>query len=289
MRPIWIATIALISFTISASAQLVDQTTRQQIENLTAAFVADWNKGDAAGMASAFTPDGVAVVPGPAGQQLYVGTLAIQAHWQDNINSGITNNQSTVEQVWPFETDKVVIFGAYHLSGQGQTGPIKVDGHYTNVDVRGVDGSWKIRLLTALRDPPPPTTAQAAVVQGIAAINQRRNVAFEKGDADAYAADFADNAVYTSSLQPYRIEGKAAIRDFLATLFETFATRHIAPRGGSTRVYANDTVVVSDGYTVINYTDKKGNQSAIFTRSSFTWVKMGNEWKIVDQHISQFK
>ena len=289
MLPIWIATIALISFTISASAHVVDQTTRQQIENLTAAFVADWNKGDAAGMASAFTPDGVAVVPGPAGQQLYVGTLAIQAHWQDNINSGITNNQSTVEQVWPFETDKLIIFGAYQLSSQGQTGPIKVDGHYTNVDVRGVDGSWKIRLLTALRDPPPPTAAQAAVVQEIAAINQRRNVAFEKGDADAYAADFADNAVYTSSLQPYRVEGKAAIRDFLATLFETFATRHIAPRGGSTRVYANDTVVVSDGYTVINYTDKKGNQSAIFTCSSFTWVKMGNEWKIVDQHISQFK
>src|SRR6516162_6555277 len=165
--------ITAIGFTTSASAQVVDQTTRQQIENLTAAFVADWNRGDAAGMASAFTPDGVAVVPGPAGQQLFVGTLAIQAHWQDNINSGITNNQSAVEQVWPFETDKVVVFGAYHLSGQGQAGPIKVDGHYTNVDVRGVDGSWKIRLLTALRDPPPPTVTQTAVIQETAAINQR--------------------------------------------------------------------------------------------------------------------
>jgi uncharacterized protein (TIGR02246 family) len=281
--------IAAIGFTISASAQVVDQTTRQQIENLTAAFVANWNKGDAAGMASGFTPDGVAVVPGPAGQQLFVGTLAIQAHWQDNINSGITNNQSTVEQVWPFETDKVIVFGAFHLSGQGQSGPIKIDGHYTNVDVRGVDGAWKTRLLTALRDPPPPTAAQAAVAQEIVAIGQRRNAAFEKGDADANTADFADNAVYTSSLEPYRIEGKAAIKDFFATLFETYATRHVASRGGSTRVYANDTVAVSDGNAVISYTDKNGSHSAIFIRSSTTWVKMGNEWKIVDQHISQFK
>jgi len=46
---------------------------------------------------------------------------------------------------------------------------------------------------------------------------------------------------------------------------------------------------VSDGNTVITFTDKNGNAKDIFTRSSFTWVKMGNEWKIVDQHISQFK
>lgn len=278
--------IAAIGFTTSASAQVIDPTTRQQIENLTAAFVGDWNRQDAAGVANIFTPDGVWVVPAPAGRQLYVGTQAIQQHLEDDFKSGETSNQSTVEQVWPFETDKVVAFGAFHLSGQGQTGPIKIDGHWTAVDVRGIDGSWKTRLLTALRDPPPPTTAQAAVVQEMSA---RRNAAFEKGDADAFAADFADNAVYTSSLEPYRIEGKTAIKDFFATLFETYATRHAAGRGGSTRVYDNGTVVLNDGNAVINYTDKNGNHSAIFIRSSTTWVKMGNEWKIVDQHISQFK
>jgi uncharacterized protein (TIGR02246 family) len=101
--------------------------------------------------------------------------------------------------------------------------------------------------------------AWAGAAEEIAAIGQQRGAAFEKGDADAFAADFADNAVYTSSLQPYRIEGKPAIKDFFATLFEIWATRHGAARGASTRVYANDTVVVSDGYTAINYTDKNGN------------------------------
>ena len=99
------------------------------------------------------------------------------------------------------------------------------------MDVRGADGSWKTRLLTALHDPPPATPAQMAVAQEITAINQRRNAAFEKGDADAFAAYFADNAVYTSSLQPYRIEGKAAIKDFFATLFQTYPTRHLSARG----------------------------------------------------------
>src|SRR6516164_4850837 len=214
--------IAAIGFTTSATAQVVDQTTRQQIENLNAAFVGDWNRQDATGVANIFTPDGVWVVPAPAGRQLYVGTQAIQQHAEDNFKSGETYIQSAVEQVWPFEIgggtpiDKVVVFGAYHLLGQGQSGPIKIDGHWTAMDVRGVDGAWKYRLVTAIHDPPPATAAQMAVSQELSAINQRRNAAFEKGDADAFAADFADNAVYTSSLEPYRIEGKAAIKDFFA-------------------------------------------------------------------------
>jgi uncharacterized protein (TIGR02246 family) len=141
--------------------------------------------------------------------------------------------------------------------------------------------------LLSLFDISPAAWAGAA--EEVAAVSQQRNPAFEKGDADAYAAAFADNAVYTSSLQPYRIEGKTAIKDFLVTLFETYPTRHIAPRQGITRVYANDSVVVTDGYAVINYTDKSGNAIVTYTRSSFTWVKIGSEWRIVDQHVSQFK
>jgi hypothetical protein len=42
--------------------------------------------------------------------------------------------------------------------------------------------------------------AWAGAAEEVAAVSQQRNPAFEKGDADAYAAAFADNAVYTSSL-----------------------------------------------------------------------------------------
>jgi ketosteroid isomerase-like protein len=59
--------------------------------------------------------------------------------------------------------------------------------------------------------------AWAGAAEEVAAVSQQRNPAFEKGDADAYAAAFADNAVYTSSLQLFRIEGKAAIKDFFTS------------------------------------------------------------------------
>ena len=59
------------------------------------------------------------------------------------------------------------------------------------------------------------------------------------------------------------------------------------PRQISRRVYANDTVVVSNGYGVFYLTDESGDTTAHYIRVSQTWVKIGTEWKIVDQHVSK--
>src|SRR5215471_4527292 len=61
--------------------------------------------------------------------------------------------------------------------------------------------------------------AWAGAVEEIAAIGQQRGALYEKGDADAYAAAFADNASFTPSLQPFRVYGKAAIKDYFTTFF----------------------------------------------------------------------
>ena len=45
--------------------------------------------------------------------------------------------------------------------------------------------------------------------------------AFEKGDIDTYIVAFADNAVFTPSVQAFRVEGKAAIKGYFSALFET--------------------------------------------------------------------
>jgi Calcium/calmodulin dependent protein kinase II association domain len=60
-----------------------------------------------------------------------------------------------------------------------------------------------------------------------------------------------------------------------------------AGRQGSTRVYANDTVVVQNAYFVLTLTDKSGNVSVHNIRGSMTWLKMDNQWRIVDQHVSE--
>jgi hypothetical protein len=54
VRPIWISPIALVAivFATVVSAQVVDQNTRQQIEQLTATFVGDWNRMQQASAAS---------------------------------------------------------------------------------------------------------------------------------------------------------------------------------------------------------------------------------------------
>jgi uncharacterized protein (TIGR02246 family) len=129
--------------------------------------------------------------------------------------------------------------------------------------------------------------AWAGAAEEVAAIGQQNVAAFEKGDIDTFIVGFADNAVWTPSVQAFRVEGKAAIKDYFSALFQTYPTRHIVFRQGSTRVYANDTVVVTDAYSTLTLTDKSGNVSVHNLRNSTTWLKMENQWRIVDNHTSE--
>jgi hypothetical protein len=52
-----------------------------------------------------------------------------------------------IDQVSPLGVDAAITIGKYQLTGQGQSGPLKVDGRWSEVDVRE-GGVWKIRLLT---------------------------------------------------------------------------------------------------------------------------------------------
>jgi len=142
-----------------------------------------------------------------------------------------------------------------------------------------------IIYLVALLGVTPAAWAGAA--EEVAVIGEQRAAAFEKGDIDTYIAAFADNAVFTPSLQAFRVEGKAALKGYFSALFETYPMRHIAARQVSTRVYANDTIVVQNAYFVLTLTDKNGNVSVHNLRGSATWLKMDNQWRIVDQHISE--
>jgi uncharacterized protein (TIGR02246 family) len=152
----WImAAFAAVSFATPVSAQGVDQNTKQQIEKIYAAFHDNWNKQDAAGLAGLYTKDGMFV--GNTGVD--IGTEAIIAHYQNNFKTGVTHHDSaTIDQLLPLGSNAVMTAGEYHLSGQGQNGPIKADGHYSAVQVLE-NGAWKIRLLTAVPNAPPTSAA----------------------------------------------------------------------------------------------------------------------------------
>jgi hypothetical protein len=52
--------------------------------------------------------------------------------------------------------------------------------------------------------------AWAGAAEDVAAVGQQTIGAFEKGDIDTFIAGWADNAVFTPSVQAFRVEGKAA-------------------------------------------------------------------------------
>ena len=157
MRSIWlISAFAALSLTASASAQGVNANTRQQIEKIITAYHDDWNNHNAAGIAGLYTNDGVLVTDRTAGFKK--GHQEIEQYYKDLFNRVSHHDSATVDELWPLGNNAVITVGEYHLSGQGENGPIKADGHYTTVDVLE-GGTWKIRLLTAVPNPPPPTSA----------------------------------------------------------------------------------------------------------------------------------
>ena len=126
----------------------------------------------------------------------------------------------------------------------------------------------------------------AGPAEEVAQIAGPRLQAFQEGNLDAYAAAYADNAIIQSSLSPFRIEGKDAIRAYLAELFKIYPQRRVFLRQPSTRVY-NDDLVIQNNYIVLDLTDQKGQVAALALRSSVTWAKIGGRWQIVDAHTSR--
>ena len=80
--------------------------------------------------------------------------------------------------------------------------------------------------------------AWAGAAEEVAATGQQVVAAFEKGDIDSFIAGWADNAVFTPSVQAFRVESKAAIKDYYSALFQTYPTRHVVFRQGSTPAIA---------------------------------------------------
>ncbi|MGH7332348.1 MAG: YybH family protein [Candidatus Rokuibacteriota bacterium] len=132
-----------------------------------------------------------------------------------------------------------------------------------------------------------PGGAWAGPAEELAEIGRERAKAFREGNLDAWVAAYADNAAFQTALVPFRMEGKEAIRAYFATLFERYPTRSFVGRQPLVRVYGTDTTVVTNGYVHVTFVERNGQVTNLFIRNSVTWVKMGGQWRIVDQHNSK--
>jgi uncharacterized protein (TIGR02246 family) len=156
MRALWIISAILVILPAgSPSAQQSHLDTRYQIEQMAATFAEHYNKQDAAALASMFTKDALRV--SSDGTAVSAGAQGIEESFNTQFKAGLAHIELVVDQVSPFGADAAVTIGKYQLTGQGRSGPLKMDGHWTEVEVRE-GGVWKIRLLTVT-----PKTAPNAV------------------------------------------------------------------------------------------------------------------------------
>ncbi len=154
MRSCWIisAILAIVPAAISF-AQQSHLDTRQQIEQMVVIFADRYNKQDAAAIASMFTTDAMRV-----GSAVGAGPQAIEETFKTQFTTGFSHIDMTVDQVSSLGTDAAIAIGEYQLTGQGQSGALKVNGHWAEVEVRE-GGVWKIRLLTIVPTPNPGSNA----------------------------------------------------------------------------------------------------------------------------------
>ena len=163
MRSHWIvAAILVVAPSASSFAQQSHPDMRKQAEQMTATFGERYNKQDAAAIASMFTKDAVRVSSGDGATS--TGPQAIAESFKTQFKLGFNHIDIIVDQVSPLGTDATVTTGRYQTTGQGQGGLLRVEGHWTQVEVREA-GAWKIRLLTvAPKAEPNAVTARTDAV-----------------------------------------------------------------------------------------------------------------------------
>jgi uncharacterized protein (TIGR02246 family) len=152
MRAI-ILSCAALSFVTPAWSQ-ESSATRQGIEKFVAGFAEQYSKQDATVLASEFTKDAVRVAPGTTA----VGPQAIEDVFRTQFKVGFNHLDLTVDQVSPLGADAAITTGKYRATGQGQSGPLRAEGLWSEVEVRE-GGGWKIRALTVVPNPPPQSPA----------------------------------------------------------------------------------------------------------------------------------
>ena len=81
-----------------------------------------------------FTKDAVRVTSGNSAPS--VGPQAIEKIFKTQFESGFRHIDLVIDQVSPFGTDAAITVGRYEITGRGQDGPLKVDGRWTEVEVR---------------------------------------------------------------------------------------------------------------------------------------------------------
>lgn len=126
-------------------------------------------------------------------------------------------------------------------------------------------------------------TAFAGPKEEVAAAGAKWAEVFVLDNPDPILALYAKDGVLWGTLSPTRRDDPAAIRDYFVKAFAALPGHKVAFGNELIRVYGD--TAVNTGYYTFSFT-KDGQAKTLPARYSFTYVKQGGEWLIVDHHSS---
>jgi uncharacterized protein (TIGR02246 family) len=127
------------------------------------------------------------------------------------------------------------------------------------------------------------TGASAGPKEDVTAATMKWGDTLGQNDPDKVVALYAPDAVLWGTLSPTVRADRAALRDYFVTAFKVLPDLKVAFGEQLIRVYG--TTAVNTGYYTFSYV-KDGESKTLPARYSFTLVKEGEKWMIVDHHSS---
>ncbi|MEH2513231.1 uncharacterized protein (TIGR02246 family) [Nitrobacteraceae bacterium AZCC 1564] len=127
------------------------------------------------------------------------------------------------------------------------------------------------------------TNALAGPKEDVAAATSSWAAALGEDNPDKVLALYADDAVLWGTLSPKLRADRAAMQDYFVTAFKALPGLKVAFGEQLIRVYGD--TAVNTGYYTFSY-QKDGETKQLPARYSFTYVKSGDKWLIVDHHSS---
>src|SRR5262245_19744516 len=126
-------------------------------------------------------------------------------------------------------------------------------------------------------------TASAGPQEDVAAAGQKWATVFADNNPDTMLPLYGKDAVLWGTLSPTIRSDPAALKAYFVGAFQALPKATVKFGDQLIRVYGN--TAVNSGYYTFSYT-KDGETKLIPARYSLTYVKDGNDWKIVDHHSS---
>jgi uncharacterized protein (TIGR02246 family) len=125
--------------------------------------------------------------------------------------------------------------------------------------------------------------ASAGPKEDVAAASQVWARAFGEDDPEKVSPLYSDDAVLWGTFSPTVRADRAALRDYFVTAFKLLPGLKVTFGEQLVRVYGD--TAVNTGYYTFSYT-RDGENKTFPARYSFTYVKRGDAWLIVDHHSS---